>query len=90
MSSADRVLIFTLSGVSTDKEKSPGLTAAITLCQVMTRKGLPSMTLSRRSGCLERLLSVNSPPLSVGKPFKEVTIPGRTPTSISTGTLSPT
>ena len=90
MSAADSVLIFTLSGVSADKEKSPGFTAASTLCQVMTRKGLPSMTLSRRSGCFERLLSVKSLPLSVGRPFTDVTIPGRKPNSISTGTLSPT
>ena len=45
LSSADRALIFTVSGVSTDKEKSPGFTAASTLCQVMTRNGLPSIDL---------------------------------------------
>src|SRR6202045_3103201 len=63
MSSAEFVLIFTLSGVSADKEKSPGFTAASTLCQVMTTKGLPSMTCSRRLGDFERLLSVKSQPL---------------------------
>src|SRR4051812_20047500 len=90
MSSCDTVLILTLIGASADRENSPGLTAESTLCQVISRNWLPPITSSRRSGCLERLLSVKSPPVSVGSPFSEVTIPGRNPTSISTGTLSPT
>src|SRR5579864_1159418 len=89
-SSADGLLIFALNGASADKGKSPGFTAASTLCQLHTAQGLPSMTWSRRLGCLERLLSVKSPPLREGRPFIAVTIPGRTPRSISTGTLSPT
>ena len=56
ISSADCVLIFTLSGVSTDKEKSPGFTAASTLCQVMTTKGLPSMTLLAAFGLFREIV----------------------------------
>src|SRR5260370_33159673 len=76
MSSAEFVLIFTLSGVSADKEKSPGFAAGSTLCQVITTKGLPSMTCSVRLGCLDRLLSVESPPPSARRPFTQLTIPG--------------
>src|SRR3984885_7168409 len=76
-SSSGRVLSFTLIGVSTDREKSPGFTAASALCQVMTRKGLPAMIWLRRRGCFERLLSVKSLPVSAGGPFSDVTIPGR-------------
>ena len=45
---AGSITVSSLSGVSTDKEKSPGFTAPRTLCQLMTRKGLPSITWSRR------------------------------------------
>src|SRR5512140_1441572 len=37
ISSDDRVLILMLIGASTDSAKSPGFTAASTLCQVMRR-----------------------------------------------------
>src|SRR5665213_2131180 len=90
LSAADSVLIFTVSGVSADNEKSPGFTAVRALCQVSTTKAPPSMASSRRSGCRDRLLNVKSLPLSVGRPFTDVTTPERKPTSISTGTLSPT
>src|SRR5580692_218948 len=90
LSAADSVIIFTVSGAAADKEKSPGFTAARALCQVSSTKTLPSMVSSRRSGCFDRLLNVKSLPLSVGRPFTDVTIPGRKPKSISIGTFSPT
>jgi hypothetical protein len=77
-------------GVSTDRVKVPGLTGASTLCQVITVKGLPSISFSTRSGLRDRLLSVKSLPVSVGRPLIEVTKPARMPTSMSTGMLSPT
>src|SRR5581483_3537871 len=85
-SSADFVFR-TLRGACTDTEKLPGFTAASTVCQVRTSNGVPPTSCSRLAGCWERLLSVKSLLLSVGGPFSEVTIPGRIPTSISTGTL---
>src|ERR1700678_4132615 len=67
LSAEDSVLIFAVTGVSADKEKSPAFTAARALCQVRTTKVLPSMDCSRRSGCFDRLLSVKSLPASVGR-----------------------
>ena len=45
-----RVCILTVSGDSAERENVPGFTAAMTLCQVITVYGLPSMTFSTRSG----------------------------------------